>query len=79
MLYRLVVLVVPGAVSFDGSSIHYFMRPVSQYDLPTLSSFDDQQVYPLVPRSSLFSLAAISLAIHFWKSYFVCCLPVILF
>lgn len=47
------------------SSIHYFMRPVSPYDLPTLSFFDDQQVYPLVPRSSLFPLAAISLAIHF--------------
>lgn len=44
---------------------YYFMRPVGHDDLPTLSFFDDQQVYPLVPRPSLFPLATISLAIHF--------------
>lgn len=56
---------MPGPASFDGSSIHYFMRPLGHYDLPTLPLFDDQQVYPLAPCSSPFPLATISLAIHF--------------
>lgn len=41
------------------------MRPLGHYDLPTLSFFHDQQVYPLAPCSSSFPLATIPLAIHF--------------
>ena len=58
---------VPGAASFDGLPFITLCAPVGHCDLPSLSFFDDQQVYPLVPTLIAFSFSNYFSCHSFWN------------